>query len=91
MTGINLAGKPDTGDQVMIFNADNSGRFADPVESANVFYHGVTKFSVPAGHYWAIGLFPTVLKHEFEWHVPILPQFRRTGTGDRAISGTRLP
>ena len=77
VTGTNLAGKPDTGDQVMIFNADNSTRFADPVESANIFDHGVTKFSVPAGHYWALGLFPTVLrkKHEFEWHLPILPQF----------------
>ena len=75
VTGTNQAGKPDTGDQVMVFNADNSTRFADPVESANVFDHGVTKFSVPAGHYWAIGLFPTVLKKEFEWHVPILPQF----------------
>jgi hypothetical protein len=77
VTGTNLAGKPDTGDQVMIFNADNSTRFADPVESANSFDRGVTKFSVPAGHYWALGLFPTVLRkaHEFEWHVPILPQF----------------
>ena len=76
VTGTNLAGKPDTGDLVMIFNADNSNRFADPVESANVFDHGVTKFSVPAGHYWAIGAFLTVLKnHEFESRVPILPQF----------------
>jgi hypothetical protein len=76
VTGTNLAGKPDTGDQVMIFNADNSARFADPVESGNVFDKGVTKFSVPAGHYWAIGAFSTVLKnHKFEWHVPILPQF----------------
>ena len=75
VTGTNLAGKPDTGDQVMIFNADNSTRFADPVESSNIFDHGSTKFSVPAGHYWAIGLFPTLLKNEIEWHVPIVPQF----------------
>ncbi len=75
VTGTNLAGKPDTGDEVMIFNADNSTRFADPVESANFFDHGVTKFSVPAGHYWAVGAFPTFLKHEIEWHVPVLPQF----------------
>jgi hypothetical protein len=75
VTGTNLAGKPDTGDEVMIFNADNSTRFADPVESVNIFDHGVTKFSVPAGHYWAIGAFSTVIKNEIEWHVPILPQF----------------
>jgi hypothetical protein len=75
VTGTNLAGHPDTGDQVMIFNAGNSTLFADPIESENSFYHGVTKFSVPAGHYWAIGLFPTFLKRVIEWHVPILPQF----------------
>ncbi len=75
VTGTNLAGKPDTGDQVMIFNASNPTLFSDPIESDNSFYHGATKFSVPSGHYWAIGLFPTLLKREIEWHVPILPQF----------------
>jgi hypothetical protein len=76
VTGTNLAGKPDTGDEVMIFNTDNSALFADPVESANFFDHGATRFSVPAGHYWAIGAFPKILKNnEIEWHVPILPQF----------------
>src|SRR5262249_42125900 len=55
VTGTNLAGKPDTGDEVDIFNTDNVGRFADPIESVNFFRHGVTKFSVPAGHYWALG------------------------------------
>jgi hypothetical protein len=77
VTGTNLAGKPDTGDMVTIFNTDNASRFADPIESQNVFRNGVTKFSVPAGHYWAVGLFPTILKkkQEIEWHVPILPQF----------------
>ena len=75
VTGTNLAGHPDTGDQVEIFNAGNPTRFADPIESTNSFYHGVTKFSVPAGRYWAVGLFPTFLKKVIEWHVPILPQF----------------
>ena len=75
VTGTNLAGKPDTGDSVMIVNTDNGSRFADPLESQNFFRNGVTKFSVPAGHYWAVGFFPTLLKQEIEWHVPILPQF----------------
>jgi hypothetical protein len=77
VTGTNLAGKPDTGDEVDIFNTDNVGRFADLIESVNFFRHGVTKFSVPAGHYWALGIFPTLLrkKREFEFHLPILPQF----------------
>jgi len=32
---------------------------------------------VPAGHYWALGIFPTLLrkKREFRFHLPILPQF----------------
>ena len=57
LTGANLAGKPDTGDLAQIFNADNASRFADPIESVNVFDKGVTKFSVPSGHYWAVGMF----------------------------------
>src|SRR5215469_5739162 len=77
VTGTNLAGKPDTGDEVDIFNTDNASRFADLVESVSFFDKGVAKFSVPAGHYWALGAFPTILKNrrQIEWHVPILPQF----------------
>jgi hypothetical protein len=75
VTATNLAGKPDTGDCVMIFNTDDASRFADPIESMNCFRGGATKFSVPAGHYWVLGLFPTFLKnHQIEWHVPIVPQ-----------------
>jgi hypothetical protein len=75
VTATNLAGRPDTGDFVMIFNTDDASRFADPIESQNYFRGGVTRFSVPAGHYWVLGLFPTILKnHEIEWHVPIVPQ-----------------
>jgi hypothetical protein len=57
ITGSDLAGHPDTGDVVLVYNADNSSLFDDWVESVGVFYHGVAKFSVPAGHYWAIGDF----------------------------------
>ena len=57
VAGTNLAGRPDTGDVVFVFNADNSSRFDDPIETHNFFDHGVTKFSVPTGHYWAVGLF----------------------------------
>jgi len=81
VTGTNLAGKPDTGDVVAVFNTDRASRFADPVESQNVFDHGATRFSVPAGHYWVLGLFPAVLAHrEFEWRLPILPQVTVAGS-----------
>jgi len=56
VTGTNLSGKPDTGDQVMIFNTDDATRFAGP--ALGTFHNGVAKFSVPAGHYWVIGGLP---------------------------------
>jgi len=56
VTGTNLAGRPDTGDVVFVWNVDAAGR-TDPDEAFNDFYHGVTRFSVPAGHYWAVGIF----------------------------------
>jgi hypothetical protein len=55
VTGTDLAGQPDTGDLVSVFNVDNLLKFGDPVETTNVFYDGSAKFSVPAGHYMAIG------------------------------------
>ena len=57
VTGTNLAGQPDTGDLVSVFNVDNLLKFGDPLETTNVFDNGSVKFSVPAGHYTAVGLF----------------------------------
>src|SRR5581483_2719929 len=57
VTGTNLAGKNDTGDVVFAFNADNTALFGDLNENENLFFHGTAKFSVPAGHYWAVGEF----------------------------------
>ena len=74
VTGTNLAGGPDTGDYVLVFNADNSRRFGDPIEMVNIFDKGVTKFSLPAGHYWALGEFP-LLKKPYTLHLVVLPQF----------------
>jgi hypothetical protein len=53
----NISGHPDTGDAVFVVNQDNSALFGDPYESLNDFYHGSTKFSVPAGNYLALGMF----------------------------------
>jgi hypothetical protein len=57
VTGTNLAGQPDTGDLVSVFNVDNLLKFGDPVETTNVFDDGSVKFSVPAGNYMALGIF----------------------------------
>ena len=79
-----LAGRPDNGDTVFVFNADNCNRFGDPFESSNVFRNGVTRFSVPAGHYWAFGDFLSFDSFPLVDRVPILPQF--TVSGNTTVS-----
>src|SRR5690349_10285600 len=73
--GTNVAGRPDDGDTVIVFNADNCLRFGDPIESVNVFRHGVARFSVPAGHYWAFGDFIDPNSFPAVDRIAILPQF----------------
>ena len=79
VTGTNLFGRPDNGDIVWVFNAGNVANFGDPIESGNFFYHGTTKFSVPAGTYWAIGDFLNFTQHGGSERLAFLPQFRVTG------------
>jgi hypothetical protein len=76
VTATNLAGKPDTGDDVLVMNADN----AILTPGDNLFDNGVTKFSVPAGHYWAIGDFFAFSKGGLPAeHLAVLPQFTVSG------------
>jgi hypothetical protein len=56
ITGTYRDGRPDTGDLALLINVDNSGRL-DFIDSEPAFYHGIAKVSVPAGHYFAIGVF----------------------------------
>jgi hypothetical protein len=80
ITATNTAGQPDTGDDVLVLNADNFTRFDDPIESDNIFGNGVTRFSVPAGHYWAIGDFFVASKsNHFSERLDVLPQFTVSG------------
>lgn len=76
VTGINDFGKRDNGDVVLVINADNPNTFGDPIETGNFFFHGVAKYSVPAGHYWAITDFIVGLKHGLvSQRLVVLPQF----------------
>ena len=75
MAATGLGGHPDTGDAIFVLNEDNPARFADPEESFNVFYHGTAKFSVPAGHYWAIGDFLSFNRNNVAERLVVLPQF----------------
>jgi hypothetical protein len=79
--GTNLAGKPDSGDSVLLLNVDNT-RTLDPIQSQQPFDHGVAKFSVPAGHYFALGQFGSVTVHGHPGPATryvVLPQFTVTG------------
>ena len=82
MAATNLNGRPDTGDAVIVLNADNPARFEDPIESMSAFDHGTAKFSVPAGHYWAIGDFFSFTGKAAE-RLVVLPQF--TVRHDRTV------
>jgi hypothetical protein len=77
--GTNLAGQPDTGDEVTVWDVTDLARFGDRNENFSSFYHGTARFSVPAGTYWAFGLFSSPSQPSLR--LDILPQFTvRTST-----------
>jgi hypothetical protein len=58
MSARSLQGHPDTGDFVILHNEDNPLRLGHlGLGEIGYFSHGTAKFNVPAGHYWAIGVF----------------------------------
>ena len=65
--GNNLAGRPDTGDLVEVFDVGHCFRLAE----SNVFVHGSTKFAVPSGQDWAVGEFSS----GSALRLVVLPQF----------------
>ncbi|HEU5420281.1 MAG TPA: hypothetical protein VFV41_21510 [Streptosporangiaceae bacterium] len=77
--GTNLAGKPDTGDDVFIVNADNVNSFNSFSENDNFFWHGVAKFSMPAGHYMAFVTFFKFTRTGGSIRMVIAPQFSVAG------------
>lgn len=78
--GITTTGKPDTGDEVWVYNVDNGHLFGDGYEESNIFYDGIAKYSVPAGHYWAIAQFyATTATTIIGYFVDVLPQFTVRG------------
>jgi hypothetical protein len=75
VTGSNLSGQADNGDEVFVFNAGNPAAFGDGFENLNVFYHGIAKYSVPAGQDWALGDFLNFSSRGLSERLVILPQF----------------
>ncbi len=86
VTGTNQFNRPDNGDVVLVINADNPLNFGDPLEVVNIFFHGVAKYSVPAGHYWAITDFIGVLKNGLSQHLVVMPQFTVDRTTKLSLS-----
>ena len=82
MTATNISGKPDNGDVVFVSNEDNSTLFGDPIESENDFYKGSTKFSVPAGNYFALAMF---FDASGATRVVVLPHFSVPSTGTTTV------
>ena len=82
MTATNITGKPDNGDVVFVLNMDNSTIFGDPNESENDFYKGTTKFSVPAGNYFAMGMF---FDASGATRLVVLPHFSVPSTGSATV------
>jgi hypothetical protein len=73
VTATNSAGKPDTGDTVVVFDGADLQAFGlDFNASVSTFFHGVAKFSVPTGNYWVIGSFLNAAGNTFS--VDIHPQ-----------------
>ena len=79
MRATNLRGQPDSGDIVFLTSADNVHRFFGVQETFNVFYKGSARFSVPAGHYWAVATFETATRRSDALRMVVLPQFTVAG------------
>jgi hypothetical protein len=76
--GTTIAGQPaGRSDQVFLFNASDSAKFDNPVQSVQGFTDGVARFTVPAGQYWALGEFIEQLprQHSLAVYLDVLPQF----------------
>ncbi len=83
--GLSLAGTLDTGDLVQLFNVDDTTLISGQA-GAGVFHDGVVKYSVPAGHYFAVAEFGGS-GHTPGSHFVILPQFSVTGNRTVTIRG----
>jgi len=84
--GFGLAGTPDTGDLVQLFDVDDTA-LIDPQAGSGVFDNGVVKYSVPSGHYFAIAEFGGSSRMPGNRFV-VLPQFSVTGSRTVTIHGT---
>jgi hypothetical protein len=83
--GTDLAGRPDNGDGVWVFNVDNSTLFGTQPGAFQPFRHGTATFGVPTGHYFLFGIFTDIsARRVTAFRIPLLPQV--TVSGDTAAA-----
>lgn len=66
--GTDLNGRPDTGGTIFVSSVDNARRFFTIPLS---FRHGIARFRVPAGHFWALAIFDNLPAEQ----IVVRPQF----------------
>jgi len=72
---------------VLLVNVGNT-TLVDPITAVNGFYHGVAEYSVPAGHYYALGIFGNSQKPLTPTRVVVRPQFTVAGATTVAMPET---
>jgi hypothetical protein len=78
VNGTNLAGRPDTGDAVVVANVDDVNVLGGFI--GKTLKNGVATFTVPAGHYIVAGFFLTTSgRHITGQHIVVLPQVTVSG------------
>lgn len=82
INGLNLAGTPDTGDQVQVFSATSMTWNENTIGPTPVFRHGLVTLHVPAGKYWLIGQFRS--GHSLRMDIPA--QVTVTGNATATVS-----
>jgi hypothetical protein len=78
VTGTTLAGKPDTGDLVLVGDVDNENF---PSNGFTTFRNGSATFTGPPGAYWALAVFAqfSASGRALSFRMDVLPQFEVTG------------
>ena len=82
--GTTLSGQPDTGDVVTLIDADNASLYWTFGQDEEPFYHGIARFSVPAGHFWVIGAFSQQTATRYYGTRLVMPP-EITVTGDTTV------
>lgn len=80
VAGTSITGKPDNGDSVYVGDVSNGNALGSGPGTLSQFYKGTAKFSVPAGTYWAVGLFADP---DGSFRLTVVPQF--TVSGDTTV------